>query len=89
MHTKNCRHRSANETSPFLAYLLGISRASISDDKECVIPYVKLDEEARLILADRIDDVDRELEFIDSYDRTLDSILRLQDVGLIRIVEKL
>jgi len=53
-----------------------------------VIPYVKLDEEARLILADAMDDVDRELEFVDSYSSALDSILRLQDLGLIHRVER-
>ncbi len=68
--------------------LLWIEKELISDAKECVIPYVKLDEEARLILADATDDVDRELEFVDSYSRTLDSILRLQDLGLIHRVEK-
>ena len=78
MHTKNCRDRSASETSPFWTYLLSILCALISDGKECVIPYVKLDEEARLILADEIDYVDRELKFIDSGSRNLDSILRLR-----------
>ena len=68
--------------------LLWIEKELISDAKEGVIPYVKVDEEARLILADAIDDVDRELEFVDSYGRTLDSILRLQDLGLIHRVER-
>lgn len=63
-------------------------RALISDAKECVILYVKVDEEARLILADAMDDVDRELEFVDSYSSALDSILRLQDLGLIHRVER-
>jgi len=68
--------------------LLWIEKELISDAKEGVIPYVKLDEEARLILADAIDDVDRELEFVDSYSNALDGILRLQDLGLIHRVEK-
>jgi Mg2+ and Co2+ transporter CorA len=68
--------------------LLWIEKELISDAKECVIPHVKLDEEARLILADAIDDVNRELEFVDSYSNALDGILRLQDLGLIHRVEK-
>ena len=68
--------------------LLWIEKDLISDANECVIPHVKPDEEARLILADAMDDVNRELEFVDSYGRTLDSILRLQDLGLIHRVER-
>ena len=68
--------------------LLWIEKELMSDVKEGVIPYVKLDEEARLILGDAIDDVDRELEFVDSYSSALDSILRLQDLGLIHRVER-
>ena len=68
--------------------LLWVEKELISDVKECVVPHVKLDEEARLILADATDDVDQELEFVDSYSRNLDSVLRLQDLGLIYRVER-
>jgi len=68
--------------------LLWVGKELISDVKECVVPHVKLDEEARVILADATDDVDRELEFVDSYSRTLDSILSLQDLGLIHRLER-
>ena len=60
----------------------------MSDVRERVVPHIKIDEEAELIIHDAIDDIDRELEFVDSYSRTLDSILRLQDLGLIHRVER-
>lgn len=56
--------------------------------RERVVPHIKIDEEAELIIHDAIDDIDRELEFVDSYSRTVDSILRLQDLGLIHKVER-
>ena len=68
--------------------LLWIERELMSDVRECVIPHMELNEEAKLIVNDAISDIDRELEFVDSYGRTLDSILRLQDLGLIHRVER-
>ncbi len=60
----------------------------MSDVKERMIPFVELDEEARLVVGDAIEDIERELEFVDSYSRALDGILRLQDLGLIRRLER-
>ncbi len=71
-----------------LRRLLWIEKELMSDVKERVIPHVQLDEEARLILTDAIGNVERELEFVDSYSRTLDSILRLQDLGVIHRLER-
>jgi len=68
--------------------LLWVERELMSDVRERVVPHIKIDEEAELIIHDAIDDIDRELEFVDSYSRTLDSILSLQDLGLIHRVEK-
>lgn len=68
--------------------LLWVEKELMSDVKERMIPFVELDEEARLVVADAIDDIERELEFADSYSRTLDGILRLQDLGLIRRLER-
>jgi Mg2+ and Co2+ transporter CorA len=68
--------------------LLWVERELMSDVRERVVPHIKIDEEAELIIHDAIDDIDRELEFVDSYSRTLDSILRLQDLGLIHRVER-
>jgi len=49
---------------------------------------LKLAAEAKLIVDDTMDDVTRELEFVDSYNTSLDSVLRLQDLGLIHRVER-
>lgn len=68
--------------------LLWVEKEVMSDVRECVIPHVELDEEAKLIVNDAINDIDRELEFVDSYGNTLDSILSLLDLGLIHSVEK-
>lgn len=68
--------------------LLWVERELMADVRERVVPHIKIDEEAELIIHDAIDDIDRELEFVDSYSRTLDSILRLQDLGLIHRVER-
>jgi Mg2+ and Co2+ transporter CorA len=68
--------------------LLWVEKELMSDMKECVIPYLKINDETRLIIEDAINDIDRELEFEDSYSRTLDDILRLQDLGLIHKVER-
>jgi len=68
--------------------LLWIERELMSDARERVVPHIKIDEEAELIIHDAIDDIDRELEFVDSYGKTLDNILSLQDLGLIHRVER-
>lgn len=68
--------------------LLWVERELMSDVRERVVPHIKIDEEAELIIHDAIDDIDREIEFVDSYSSTLDSILRLQDLGLIHSVER-
>ncbi len=68
--------------------LLWVERELMSDVRERVVPHIKIDEEAELIIHDAIDDIDRELEFADSYSRSLDSILTLQDLGSIHRVER-
>lgn len=68
--------------------LLWVERELMADVRERVVPHIKIDEEAELIIHDAIDDIDRELEFADSYSSTLDSILSLQDLGLIHRVER-
>ena len=52
-----------------------------------IIPNLALVPEAKLIVEDASDDITRELEFVDSFNRSLDSILRLQDLGSIHRVE--
>lgn len=57
------------------------------DVDKSVIPRIKLDEKSKPIVDEAIDLLDRELDFIDSYNRTLDSILTLQDLASIHKVE--
>jgi len=52
-----------------------------------IIPRIKLDEKAKSIVDESIEIIDRELDFMDSYTRTLDSILTLQDLASIHKVE--
>ena len=59
----------------------------LSDIDLGVIPNLVLVPEAKLIIEDASDDITRELEFVDSFNRSLDSILRLQDLGSIHKVE--
>ena len=57
------------------------------DVDKSVIPRIKLDEKSKPIVDEAIDLIDRELDFLDSYNRTLDSILTLQDLASIHKVE--
>lgn len=67
--------------------LLRLQEELMSDAKQGVIPNVELDENSKLVLEDSIDDVLRGLEFIDSYDRGLDGVLTLLNLGGIHRVE--
>jgi hypothetical protein len=52
-----------------------------------MIPRIKLDEKAKSIVDNAIENINREIDFIDSYNRSLDSILTLQDLASIHRVE--
>jgi len=67
--------------------LLWAEKELLSDLDLGVIPNLLLVTEAKLIVEDASDDIARELEFVDSFNRSLDSILRLQDLGSIHRVE--
>jgi len=67
--------------------LLWAEKEMLSDLDLGVIPNLTLVPEAKLIVEDASDDITRELEFVDSFNRSLDSILRLQDLGAIHRVE--
>jgi Mg2+ and Co2+ transporter CorA len=67
--------------------LLWAEKELLSDLDLGIIPNLILVPEAKLIIEDAEDDITRELEFVDSFNRSLDSILRLQDLGLIHRVE--
>jgi Mg2+ and Co2+ transporter CorA len=62
-------------------------REFMLDATKSVIPRVKLDETSKSIVEEAIGIIDRELDFMDSYNRTLDSILTLQDLASIHKVE--
>lgn len=70
-----------------LQRLLWLEKDLMSDAKEGVIPRVRLDKEDKLVVDDAIDSIDRELEFTSSYDGALNSVLSLQNLGLIHRVE--
>jgi Mg2+ and Co2+ transporter CorA len=57
------------------------------DVDKSVIPRIKLDKKSKPIVDEAIEIIDRELDFMDSYNRTLDSILTLQDLASIHKVE--
>jgi len=57
------------------------------DVDKSVIPRIKLDKKSKAIVDEAIEIIDRELDFMDSYTRTLDSILTLQDLASIHKVE--
>ncbi len=67
--------------------LLWAEKEMLSDIDLGVIPILNLVSEAKLIIEDASDDITRELEFVDSFNRSLDSILRLEDLGAIHRVE--
>ena len=57
------------------------------DVNKSVIPFIQLDTKSKPIVDEAIELIDREIDFMDSYTRTLDSILTLQDLASIRKVE--
>jgi len=67
--------------------LLWAEKEMLSDIDLGIIPNLNPVPEARLIIEDASDDIARELEFVDSFNRSLDSILRLEDLGAIHRVE--
>ena len=57
------------------------------DVDKSVIPLIKLDEKSKPIVAEAKEIIDRDIDFMDSYTRSLDSILTLQDLASIHKVE--
>jgi len=55
---------------------------------EGVVPMLKTNEEIRAALNHPINNISRELSLLDSHNNALDSILSLQDLGMIHRVEK-
>ena len=67
--------------------LLITEKEIMLDINETMIPHIKLDEKAKSIVDNAIENINREIDFIDSYNRSLDSILTLQDLASIHRVE--
>jgi hypothetical protein len=57
--------------------------------REGVVPIIQSSEIDRQILTHAINNISRELSFINSYNDALDSILRLQDLGMMHRVERI
>jgi len=57
------------------------------DVTKSVMPLVKLDQKSKPIVDAALEIVDREIDFVDSYNRSLDSILTLTDLASIHNVE--
>ena len=70
-----------------LQQLLWAEKELLSDLNAGVIPRLRLAEEAKPIVEEAMDDINRELEIVDSYNTSLDGVLRLQDLGSIHRVE--
>ncbi len=68
--------------------LLWSEEQIMSSLKDGLIPNIELCRETILGLEDSMSNVERELEFLNSYDNALDGVLRLQDLGMIHIVER-
>ena len=57
------------------------------DVDKSMVALTNLNQKSRPIVDEAIELIDRDLDFIDSYTRTLDSILTLQDLSSIHKVE--
>lgn len=62
-------------------------KAFMLDVEQSVLPLIKLNQKSKPIVDEAIGLIDREIDFIDSYTRTLDSILTLSDLASIHKVE--
>lgn len=68
--------------------ILWSEQQMIGNIKDGLIPNIKLCQKSVLGLEDAMNNISRELEFLNSYDNALDGILRLQDLGMIHKVER-
>ncbi len=71
-----------------LERILWAQRGKMLSIKEGVVPTVKSSEMGKQTLSYAISNVSRELSLISSYDNALDSVLSLQDLGMIHKVER-
>ncbi len=78
---------SLKKTISNLYQLMIAEKDFMLDVEKSVIPRIKLDAKSKPIVKEAIELIDREFDFVDSYNRTLDSILTLQDLSSIHKVE--
>ena len=69
--------------------LLWSEREMITSLRDGLIPNIKLCKKSMLSLDDAVSSISQELAFIDSVDKALDGVLRLQDLGMIHRVESI
>lgn len=67
---------------------LWVQRGMMLDIREGVVPTVESSEMDKQTLGFAINNISRELSLVESYGNALDSILRLQDLGMIHRVER-
>lgn len=72
-----------------LERILWVQRSMMLNIREGVVPTVEFSEMDRQTLGYAINNISRELALINSHNNTLDSILTLQDLGLIHRVERI
>ena len=72
-----------------LERILWVQRGMMLNVREGVVPTVEFSEMDRQTLGYAINNISRELSLINSYNNTLDSVLRLQDLGMIHRVERI
>lgn len=72
-----------------LERILWVQRGMMLNLREGVVPTLEFSEMDRQTLGYAINNISRELSLISSYNNTLDSILRLQDLGMIHRVERI
>lgn len=72
-----------------LERILWVQRGLMLSLKEDVVPTIQLSEVDERTLSYAINNISRELSLISSHNNTLDSILRLQDLGMIHRVERI
>jgi hypothetical protein len=72
----------------YLERILWTQRELMLSIEEGVVPVVRSSEMDEQTLSHAVSNISRELSFISSNDAALDSILRLQDLGMIHRVER-
>lgn len=81
-------HHAGPSSSWGFCYFNNVAIAVEKLRKEGVVPMIQTSQEVRETLNHPINNISRELSLLDSHNNALDSILSLQDLGLIHRVER-